>query len=97
MFSRIEPLNEPMYVRVANNKSIPAAGKGLIEIQALVNGQWENRTINNVLCIPELSHSLFSVGAMTDKQFSFHSSKNKCEFRDFTGTVSCVGTRKDNL
>ena len=97
MFLKLEPLSEPIYVRIANDKLIPAAGKGLIEIKAFVEDQWEDRTLNNVLYIPELSHSLFSVGVMTDKNFTFHSFKNVCEFRNSTGKLSCVGTRKDNL
>lgn len=86
-----------MYVRIANNKLIPAEGKGVIEVQALVRGQWYDRTINNVLYIPELSHSLFSVGAMTDRNFTYRSHKNLCEFLEPNGNVSCIGVRRDNL
>lgn len=96
-FSKLESISNPMFVRIANNKLIPAAGKGTVEIQAFVKGQWCDRTINNVLYIPDLSHSLFSVGAMIDRNFTYHSYKNKCEFRDIDGKVSCVGTRRDNL
>ncbi|CAG9839428.1 unnamed protein product [Diabrotica balteata] len=97
LFSKLESLSEPMFVRIANNKLIPAEGKGVIEIQAFVQGEWYDRTINNVLYIPELSHSLFSVGAMTDKNFTYHSHKNRCQFLELNGNISCVGVRRNNL
>lgn len=95
-FSKLQDLDEPLLVKIANNKFISATGKGTINLKALVNGVWYDRTMENVLYIPELKHSLFSVGVMTDKNFTHHA-LHSCEFRDRVGNVSCVGVRKNNL
>ncbi|KAF2890392.1 hypothetical protein ILUMI_15781, partial [Ignelater luminosus] len=91
-FPKLERLDEPIHVKIANDKVIAAKGSGIIEIQALTDDQWQNRTMYNVLYIPELSQCLFSVGVMTDRNFTHHSYKNRCEFRNRNGKVSCVGT-----
>lgn len=96
-FKTLKPIDTPFQVRIANDKVIPAIGTGTIEIQAEVNGKWLDKTINNVLYIPELKRSLFSVGVMTDRGFTHHAFKNQCEFRDQYGQVVCVGIRKNNL
>lgn len=97
LFTNLQEVNKPMFVRIANDKLITVAGKGTIEIQVFANYQWQNKTMTDVLYIPELSRNLFSVGAMTDKNFTYHSYKNHCEFRDSQKQVVCVGYRKNNL
>lgn len=96
-FTEMKPIEEPMFIKIANDKLINATGRGNIQIQALVEGKWEDRTMYNVLYVPELSRSLFSVGVMTDRNFTHHSYKNLCEFRDSEGKLSCVGTRNNDL
>lgn len=96
-FIDIKPLKEPLLVKVANDKLISAVGSGTICIQAQVGGQWHDRKIENVLYIPELKRSLFSVGAMINKGYTHHAFKDYCEFRDNRGNLSCKGTRKNNL
>lgn len=54
-FTKLEPSNEPMLFRIANNKLIPAVSKGVIEIQTFAWGHWNDRTINNVLYVPHTS------------------------------------------
>lgn len=96
-FSKISPVEKSMAVKVADNRIIHAIGTGTIEIQAWVDGAWQDRTINNVLYIPELNRSLFSVGAMTDRHFTHYAYQDRCEFRDRHGNISCVGRRSNNL
>ncbi|KAJ8938026.1 hypothetical protein NQ314_011623 [Rhamnusium bicolor] len=96
-FTELKPIDKPIYVKIANDKMIAATGTGTIEIQAFVDRKWHDRVMYDVLYIPELSRSLFSVGVMTDKNFTHHSYKNRCEFRDRDGKVSCVGTRNNNF
>lgn len=96
-FKNLKPIENPMFVRIANDKLIEATGTGSIEIKVFVEGQWHDRIINNVLYLPNISRSLFSVGVMTDKGFTHHSYKDRCEFRDSDGNISCTGVRKNNL
>lgn len=96
-FKNIEALKEPMAIKVANNKIIAADGIGTIEIQAFVQGEWCDRQMYNVLYVPELKRSLFSVGVLTDKNFTYHAYENHCEFRDVDGNISCTGKRKNKL
>lgn len=96
-FKNIEPLKEPIAIKIANNKIIAASGIGTIEIQALVHNEWHDRQMHNVLYVPELKRSLFSVGVLIDKNFTYHAFEKICEFRDEDGELSCTGVRKNKL
>ena len=76
---------------------LPIAGIGSVRIRETVNGQQKERSLNNVLYIPDLRKNLFSVTAITDKQYSFHAYTKKCEVRDREGKVSSLGVRRGNL
>ena len=54
-------------VFLGNNQSLEVKGKGCIKIQKLLNGEWTNATINNVLYVPDLKKNLFSEGVVTMK------------------------------
>lgn len=45
-------------VVLSDNKTLEVKGKGTVRIKKLLNGCWENATINNVLYIPELKKKL---------------------------------------
>jgi len=96
-FKNLKPIENPMFVRIANDKLIEATGTGSIEIKVFIEGQWHDRIINNVLYLPNISRSLFSVGVMTDKGFTHHSFKDRSEFRDSEGNISCTGVSKNSL
>lgn len=44
-FTELKPLWQPLYMQIANDKRIAAAGTRIINIQALVEGQWINSFI----------------------------------------------------
>lgn len=96
-FKVLKPLDKQFNVKVANDKIIQATGIGTIEILAEVKGKWIEKEMQNVLYIPDLKRSLFSVGVMTDLGFTHHAFQKSCEFRDQEGQIVCVGERKGNL
>lgn len=79
------------YVKIADNKVLQTAGIGVIDIRVEVNGTLHDRQLSNVLYVPNLSRNLFSVGAVNDKKFSFHSYKDHCEVRDSSNNISSIG------
>lgn len=54
-------------VQIGDNSHIEVEGHGTIEILALVKGEWEPRTLENVLYVPKLKKNLFSIGTTTNK------------------------------
>lgn len=54
-------------VQIEDDTHIKVEGYGSIEVSALVNGEWEPQTIENVLYVPKLRKNLFSIGAATSK------------------------------
>lgn len=69
------------------------AGVETINIQVEVNGRFYDRQLLNVLYVPGLKRNLFSVGAVNNKGFSFHSFETHCEVRDKNGKLNSVGKR----
>lgn len=54
-------------VQIEDNSYVYAQGMGTIEVQALVNGIWKPRTLEDTLHVLELKKNLFSIGATTNK------------------------------
>lgn len=96
-FTHLENLPQPYSVRVADNKDLTATGKGTILIEETVNGRFIQRELRDVLLVPNLKRHLFSVGTISNKNYSFHVFKDKCEIRDRDGKLSSVGVRYKNL
>lgn len=69
-------------VQISDNSFVQAEGIGSVEVSALVNGQWEPRTLENTLYVPKLKKNLFSVGAATSKQFKVTFDDSKIEVRN---------------
>ncbi|XP_017882356.1 uncharacterized protein LOC108626275, partial [Ceratina calcarata] len=84
-FSELGPVKNIRCVKIAGNKLLPVTGVGTINIQVTVNKKLENRQLTNVLLVPDLKRNLFSVGAITDRGFSFHSYHDRCEVRESRG------------
>lgn len=70
-FSSFEEFEKPLTVRVGNGEEIPVYGRGNIEIETLVNGQWISGMIGNVLYVPCLKRNLFSVKVAAKKGVDF--------------------------
>nr|CAD7425334.1 unnamed protein product [Timema monikensis] len=96
-FSELRPVGKIKLVQIASDMMLPVAGIGTIYILAEVHGKKVNRKLTNVLLVPDLKRNLFSVGAINDKNFSFHSYHNHCEVRERSGALSAKGVRHGSL
>lgn len=96
-FRELGPLKTVRSVKVAGDKVLAVKGFGTIDIRANVNDKVEDRQLTNVLYVPDLKRNLFSVGAITDRGFSFHSYQNRCEVRDDNGNLSAQWARYGHL
>lgn len=70
-FCGFEEFEKPLTVRVGNGDKTPVYGKGSIEIETFVNGQWIPGIINDVLYVPFLKQNLFSVKVAAKKGVDF--------------------------
>ncbi|KAK9712021.1 GAG-pre-integrase domain [Popillia japonica] len=84
-------------VKFADNKVLPTAGIGTVEIQVVLNGKVFERRLSKVLYVPGLKRNLFSVGAATEKNLSLHCFKDHCEVTDKEGILSAVDVRNGKL
>lgn len=96
-FTHLEAPAEEYLVKVADDKILQASGIGTIIIQEKLLGRLQERELRNVLFVPELKRNLFSIGTISDNNFSFHAYKEKCEIRGCDGKLSSVGVRYKNL
>nr|CAD7461061.1 unnamed protein product [Timema tahoe] len=53
-----------------------------------VHGKQVNRKLTHLLSVPDLKRNLFSVGAINDKNVSFHCYHNHCDVRESSGALS---------
>lgn len=81
-------------VQIRDNSQIEVEGYGDIKVLALVNGEWEPRTIENVLYVPKLKKNLFSVGATTNKNLKAIFCKDKMEI--YSDRLVAVGIKQSN-
>lgn len=95
-FSEFKP-ETVQFVKIADNKLLAATGIGKINIQVELSGKLYDRQLSDVLYVPDLKRNLFSVGALSNKMFSFHCYGQYCEVRDSNGTLSAIGSRLGNL
>lgn len=93
IFRELGPVKTVQSVKVAGDRVLPVTGVGTIDIVASVNNKLVDRQLREVLLVPDLKRNLFSVGAISDKSFSFHTYKVRCEVRERDGTLSAEGTR----
>ena len=56
-------------VALGDDKQCDVIGTGTVEIRRLVNGEWLDATVENVLYVPELRKNLFSVGVCTKRGY----------------------------
>lgn len=87
-FKDLGPNDMPIYV--GNNAVIYARGRGDIEVDTLVSGQWEPHTIRDVLYVPDIGKNLFSLGAAADKGVTARIEIDKC-FLEVKGSVVAEG------
>ncbi|KAG7199863.1 hypothetical protein KM043_014312 [Ampulex compressa] len=96
-FQQIQPVKSVKFVKVAGERMLKVAGVGTIDIDAVVNSKHVGRKLEKVLYVPDLKRSLFSVGAIADKGFSFHIYNDRCEVRERNDTLSVEGVHYGQL
>ena len=83
-------------VKIGNGDLIMALGKGSINILAFDGNKWNEKTLLNVLYVPDININLFSSGRAVDKGLQMISDQNSCKFiKD--GRIVAVGERKRRL
>lgn len=90
-FSTLQPNSNGHMVKVADDRIILAAGIGMIKIQEVLGGVLYERELQYVLYVPELKFSLFSIGSVNKKRYSFHSFEDRCEVRNSKGKLAARG------
>lgn len=95
-YTSFTKFQKPLQVCMGNDSTMNALGTGTIYFEAFVDGEWKLCHMDNVLYTPEGRRNLFSVSSAMDKGLDFHSSKDKCEFRN-NGIVKACGIRSGNL
>ncbi|KAM3955568.1 uncharacterized protein ACR2FA_010514 [Aphomia sociella] len=86
------------FVRLGDKSELTVLGVGTAKIKKLVNGQWYNSTINNVLYVPDLKRNLFSEGVVTSKGFNVIKTSSFATIRESDGTVvACACKQSNNL
>ncbi|KAG7188241.1 hypothetical protein KM043_016104 [Ampulex compressa] len=96
-FQQIQPVKSVQFVKVAGERMLKVTGVETIDIDAVVNSKHVGRKLEKVLYVPDLKRWLFSVGAIADKGFSFHTYNDRCEVRDKNGSLSAEGVRCGQL
>jgi hypothetical protein len=84
-------------VRLADNRTVWAAGIGDISISAELKGEVIQHTLTNVLYIPGLKKHLFSIGKADERGFRFSCMNSECEIRNAEGVLLVSGLREGQL
>ena len=67
IFETFECFHNQVEIRTANGDKAQAIGFGTVDVQTLVNGHWQQKTLSNVWYVPKITKNLFSVLAAHDK------------------------------
>lgn len=83
-FKDFTKFTTPQSVALTNKQFVEATGSGCVQLEALVNGQWEICTLSNVLYIPQ-ALNLFSESTMAQKGYKIIRDSEKTIFYDGNG------------
>lgn len=84
-------------VKLANDQVLDVEGTGTIEIEAVVNGEWQWRRIENVRYAPKATVNLFSLGTLTSKGFNVLLTEKQCIVSDDkTKQLIATGMKDEN-
>lgn len=75
-------------VVLGNGERLTVKGRGTVRIQKLLQGEWLNATITNVLFVPELRRNLFSEGVVTGKNMKIVKQNTHAEILDSSGIIA---------
>ena len=98
IFVSFHKFDLPHTVTVAGGKSIPAVGKGTVEVLSFVGNRVQKLQLTDVWYVPKIGRNLFSVLAAQDRNpqtASFKSSSTEC-WLTINGNIAVYGTRRVN-
>lgn len=92
-----QPYNIEKYstVTAGNDMHLKVEEKGTIFIKKLVNGEWEDSQINDVLHAPGLKRDMFSEGVVTGKGMTVMKKGNSVCIQA-SGHTEASGVKKQN-
>lgn len=93
-FSELLPAEET--VTIGDGTPLVAKGIGKIPVETWNGRQWEPHTLVDVLLVPELKYSLFSVGAALKQGYELAGRKDRIAFLK-NGVKCLIGVERDNL
>lgn len=67
-------------IHIAHNIKLWVWGWGTIYIKCLIDGQYQNGMLKNVIFVPHLMRNMFSVGLISERKFSFITYPDGCDF-----------------
>lgn len=79
-FVTFESFANPVAVHVGNKSTMDAVGKGRIDCEVLINGEWLTCHIDNVLYVPIGRRNLMSLAVILDKGLVMRVVRQSCEF-----------------
>jgi hypothetical protein len=96
LFASYEEFETATPIELGNNAIINAEGKGVIEMDLMVNDNAEKGLLTDVLYVPEIGKNLFSIGkAITqDLELNFH--RNEATFY-IKGLPVMTATKRNSL
>ena len=97
-FSNFQPLPEGIHtVQIADDTKLWVCGKGDIEIWCFIEGHSYKGLMHSILYVPKLKCNLFSVGLVFERNLSFVTFPNRCEFLTLSGKKVLEGIRYRKL
>ena len=98
LFTKIENLETPQEITLADGYCVKAVAKGTIELSTnSFSKGGKGFTLESVLLVPKLAYNLFSVAKFTKSGKSFEFSESGCKITDENGEVIANGTKNGNL
>jgi len=95
-FITFEEFECPRPVYLTDTSAARAIGKGTVQVEAFVNGNWDLTDIKDVLYIPGASN-LFSEFVMVEKGFKITRNKYGTRYWDPNGKLGPVSILKDDM
>lgn len=86
----------PKSITLGNGDAMYAVGQGNIHVLAYNGTKWDEKTLTNVLLVPELYTNLFSQTKVLDNGHTLRSNKNEVKIYDGEIVVA-VGARRGDL
>ena len=87
-FAELETRRDLVYL---GDTTVNVEGQGKVYIKRLVNGQWLNGVINDVLFVPSLKKNLFSVGVCMKNGYTINFTNNTVQISDRDNNVKAEG------